>query len=198
MIYLIRHGLTQANKENRFAGRTSEPLCTEGVSRLREVAKELHSAAIDRIFCGPLPRTRQSAVLISQACGAAVESREGLNEIFLPHWDGLTKDEIREKFGPEYPTWLSQPASFQVEGCETLEDVMKRAVACVKEIASSHPADTVLLVTHLIVARCLLLYDRKLPLARFRSIQVANGEIVPLRQFSSPSSFTVDIPVSQR
>ena len=187
MIYLIRHGLTQANKENRFAGRSSEPLCAEGVSRLREVAKELQSAAINRIFCGPLPRTRQSAELIGQACSAAVESREGLNEIFLPHWDGLTKDEIREKFGQEYPTWLSHPRKFQVEGCETLENVMKRAVDCVKEIVSSYPGKTILLVTHLIVARCLVLHERQLPLAQFRSIQAANGEIVPLHHFS-PSS----------
>ncbi|MEA3547871.1 MAG: histidine phosphatase family protein [Thermodesulfobacteriota bacterium] len=180
MVYLIRHGLTQANKENRFAGRSSESLCAEGSSQLREVTKKLQSAGINRIFCGPLPRTRQSADLISQACGAAVESREGLNEMFLPHWDGLTKDEIRGKFGPEYPTWLSHPAKFQVEGCETLEDVQKRAVDCVKEIVSLHPDKTVLLVTHLIVARCLILHERQLPLAQFRSIQVANGEIVPL------------------
>jgi len=180
MIYLIRHGLTRANKENRFAGRSSEPLCTEGISRLREEAKELQPAAINRIFCGPLPRTRQSAELISQACGVEVESCEGLNEIFLPHWDGLTKDEIREKFGPQYPLWLSHPAKFKVEGCETLADVTKRAVDCVKEIVSSHPGKTVLLVTHLIVARCLVLYGRQLPLAQFRSIQVGNGEIVPL------------------
>ena len=184
IIYLIRHGLTQANKENRFAGRSSEPLCAEGVSRLREVTKELQPAGINRIFCGPLPRTRQSADLIGQACDAAVESCEGLNEIFLPHWDSLTKDEIREKFGPEYPTWLSHPGKFQVEGCETLEDVLKRAVDCVKEIVSSHPDKTVLLVTHLIVARCLVLYERQLPLAQFRSIQIANGEIVPLHHFA--------------
>lgn len=41
-IYLIRHGTTRANREDRFAGRTDEPLHAEGVmqSRLRD--------------CGPL------------------------------------------------------------------------------------------------------------------------------------------------
>lgn len=180
MICLIRHGKTQANLENRFAGRSAEPLCPEGIGQLQRMSEELKSQGFERLYCSPLPRTRQSAEIIGKVCSLAVETCEGLNEIFLPHWDGLTKDEIRQRFGSEYPTWLSQPDRFYVSGCESLLDVQKRTVASVKEIAALHGNRKILLVTHLIVARCLALFDRKLSLAKFRSIAIVNGDLVPL------------------
>ena len=100
-------------------------------------------------------------------------------DIDLPHWDGLTKDEIRHRFGNEYPTWLTTPDKFHVAGCEDLQDVQKRAVAQVEEIAV-RKEDIVLLVTHLIVARCLLLHYSNRPISYFREIKVNNGEVVRL------------------
>jgi len=179
-IYLIRHGKTAANKENRFAGRTEEPLHLEGLTPLEEVAAGLSSAGLDRVYAGPLLRTRQSAEIIARACGCSSAVLSGLNDIDLPHWDGLTKDEIRERFGPEYPTWLADPPGFQVAGCETLADVQARAVRDVEQVRAENKGLTILLVTHLIVARCLILHYRDQPLADFRSVEVANGAMVPI------------------
>jgi broad specificity phosphatase PhoE len=64
-IYLVRHGITQANKENRFAGRTTEGLHPDGAEQIRQVGKRLQGKEIGRIFCGPLPRTVQSAEILS-------------------------------------------------------------------------------------------------------------------------------------
>lgn len=179
-IYLIRHGKTAANLENRFAGRTEEPLHQEGVEHLQEVAAGLSTAGLDRIYAGPLLRTRQSAEIIAKACHCPHSVLAGLNDIDLPHWDGLTKDEIRQRFGPEYPLWLSDPQGFQVAGCETLADVQARAVRDVELVGTENAGESVLLVTHLIVARCLILHYRNQPLANFRSVEVANGAMVPL------------------
>ena len=180
MIYLIRHGLTQANIENRFAGRSSEPLCSEGIDSIKALARELKPLGFTRIFTGPLPRTVQTAEIIAGSCGVEVEISPELNEIYLPHWDGLTKDEIKRRYGREYPTWLADPAGFKVPGCETLAAVQQRAVKLVSRITHEFPAENILLVTHLIVARCLVLHDRGLEIARFRSIKIANGRLVSL------------------
>ncbi len=185
MLYLIRHGLTWANKENRFAGRSSEALCPEGISRLEELSKELRQIGLEYIFSGPLPRTVQSAEVISRFCEVDVKICPELNEIYLPHWDRLTKAEIRSQYGRQYPTWLEDPAGFKVPGCETLADVQQRAVALAEQAITDFPGKNILLVTHLIVGRCLVLYERGLGLDKFRTIKIANGRLVSLPGISA-------------
>ena len=185
IIYLTRHGVTAANKENIFAGRTTEPLHSEGVAQLMAVGRILaRQGGIKKIFCGPLPRTRQSAelaaTLLTTQGTIPVVSKEGLNEIYIPHWDGLSKEEIRKRFGPEYPLWLEDPAGFTVPGCETIGQVQARAVACLEEIFQSCAGEKVLVVSHLIVIRSLLLHYLAKPLADFRAIKVDNAQLVML------------------
>jgi broad specificity phosphatase PhoE len=179
-IYLIRHGMTLANREDRFAGRTDEPLHAEGVMQIREIGHKLREIGLAAIYAGPLPRTMQSAEILSDLCGIRCEVEAGLTDIHLPHWDGLTKEEIRQRFGRQYPTWKESPESFRVEGCETLTDVQQRAVRSVEQIRARDCGRKVLLVTHLIVARCLILHYSGRPLVHFRSIKVDNGDVIRL------------------
>jgi broad specificity phosphatase PhoE len=179
-IYLIRHGLTAANKNDVFAGRTQEPLHPEGASQVADVGRALAGRGIGRILCGPLARTRQSAEIIGDMLGVSVAADEALNEIRIPHWDGLTKEAIRAKFGMEYPTWLADPAGFFVPGCETIAEVQGRAVACVESLFHEYPGQNLLVVSHLIVVRALLLYYLARPIADFRAIKVGNAQVARL------------------
>lgn len=179
-IYLIRHGLTAANKGDIFAGRTEEPLHPEGVAQLVEVGKMLAGRGISRIFCGPLARTRQSAGIVAGLLKAPDETEEALTEISIPHWDGLGKEAIRARFGSEYPTWLDDPAGFCLPGCETIAEVQGRAVAFVETLFAGYPGQNLLVVSHLIVVRALLLHYLARPLADFRAIKVGNGQVATL------------------
>ncbi|MFO7761735.1 MAG: histidine phosphatase family protein [Thermodesulfobacteriota bacterium] len=177
-IYLVRHGKTRANKDNRFAGRTEEPLHLEGIEEITEVAEKALLIGPDLICSGPSCRTKQSAEIIAQICGLNYQVEPGLDDINLPHWEGLTKDEIRIRWGLEYSTWLETPAAFQPGRGETLFDVRSRAVSALQRVRER--GSCILLVTHLIVARCLLLYQQGRPVNDFRSVKVRNGEIIRL------------------
>ncbi|OGQ88001.1 MAG: hypothetical protein A2512_10310 [Deltaproteobacteria bacterium RIFOXYD12_FULL_56_24] len=179
-IYLIRHGLTAANKEDVFAGRTEEPLHPDGAAQLAEVGERLAGCGISRIFSGPLTRTRQSALIIGELLAVPVEAEEALTEIYIPHWDGLSKAAIRTRFGPEYPTWLENPAGFCLPGCETIAAVQKRAVAFLDALFLAYPGQNLLVVSHLIVVRALFLHALGRSLADFREIKVANGQVATI------------------
>lgn len=179
-IFLIRHGTTSANKENRFAGRTGEALHPEGSRQIKEVGLRMQGERISKIFSGPLVRTKESAKIFSDIFSVDYSIDENFNEIYLPHWDGLTKMEIREKFGPEYPTWLESPDKFHVPGCETLADVQGRAVRSIEKIFATFPGENILVVSHLIVIRCLVLHSLKKPIREFRSISIDNGSVTCL------------------
>lgn len=180
-LYLIRHGATGANLENRFAGRTPEPLHPTGIKQIQEVGTKLASCNIKRIFCGPLPRTRQTAEILQNTLNIPVTVSDGLTEINIPHWDGLTKEQIRETFGDEYPTWLNSPESFALPGCETIAEVQERGLQALQDILAAEPTGNLLFVSHLIVLRCLVLYFKDMALKDFRTVKIDNGSVVPLK-----------------
>ncbi|PIP43296.1 MAG: phosphoglycerate mutase [Deltaproteobacteria bacterium CG23_combo_of_CG06-09_8_20_14_all_60_8] len=190
-IYLLRHGATPANLEDRFAGRTEEPLHAKGLAQIKEVAATLAGQRITTIFAGPLARTRQSAAILGSLTGAPVQVEEAFNEIAIPHWDGLTKDEIRARFGPEYPFWLAQPAAFRGPGCETLAAVQERAVAGLERIMASHAGQRLVVVSHLIVLRCLALHYLGRSLMDFRKICLANGELTLISRTAATTTITL-------
>jgi broad specificity phosphatase PhoE len=181
-IYLVRHGVTQANKENRFAGRTDERLHSEGIEQMRQAGFRLQEKNIDGIFSGPLPRTMQSAEILQDILHAPMTAVAAFNEISIPHWDGLTKDEIRQQYGKEYPTWLAEPQTFMLPGCETIRQVQKRAVSGIEYLVAAHPGSNLLLVSHLIVLRSLVLFYRDMDIGKFRSVKIGNGDIFYLAQ----------------
>ena len=181
-IYLVRHGITTANKEDRFAGRTGEELHAEGIKQIGHVGEKLRSENIAAIYCGPAKRTMQSAEILGSLFNIPVSVLAELDEINIPHWDGLTKDEIRKQFGAQYPTWLSAPQDFDLPGCETLAQVQSRAVGTVNELLATAREQKLLLVSHLIVLRCLVLFFKGLAINDFRSIKIDNGSILRISE----------------
>jgi broad specificity phosphatase PhoE len=179
-IYLVRHGVTPANRENRFAGRNDEALHPEGIEQIRLLGERLQQKNIAAIYCGPAKRTTQTAAILATILSIPVTHLAGLDEISIPHWEGLTKDEIRQRHGSEYPTWLAAPQTFRLPCCETLQDVQDRAVGVVSGLLAGGRGQHLLLVSHLVVLRCIVLYYRELPLSDFRSIEIGNGAILEL------------------
>ena len=181
-IYLVRHGITQANKENRFAGRTDEELHAEGKDQIVHVAEKLKNKGVSSVYSGPSKRTVQSAEILGSILNIPFSSIDELNEIDIAHWDGLTKDEIRQKYGDQYPTWLNSPQTFSQSGCETLKQVQGRAVRAVSYLLAQNNSGNMLLVSHLIVLRCLVLYYQGLEIKDFRSIKIDNGSILQVSE----------------
>jgi broad specificity phosphatase PhoE len=179
-LYLVRHGTTPANLENRFAGRSPEPLHDDGIHQIEEVGRRLTDKRIAHIFSGPLPRTVQSAQILQRALRTPLTINDDLLEINIPHWDGRTKDDIRSRFGEEYPTWLASPDKFNLANCETLAMVQDRAIRAITRITDTEPAGNLVVVSHLIVLRCIILYFKNMELKDFRKIKIGNASIVCL------------------
>ncbi|RMG44957.1 MAG: histidine phosphatase family protein [Candidatus Dadabacteria bacterium] len=104
-LILARHGNTFSSGEKvlRVGSRTDLPLVKEGQEQARRVAQYLleNNMLPTMICCGPLKRTVQFAEIISESLKGQftlhVDSR--LNEIDYGCWEGLTNEEIIERFG---------------------------------------------------------------------------------------------------
>ena len=58
-VILIRHGITQGNKEKRFVGRLDVPLAPEGEEMARETAPLLPE--VEHLYVSPMRRCRETA-----------------------------------------------------------------------------------------------------------------------------------------
>ena len=59
-IWLIRHGMTEGNRYQRYIGKTDELLCEEGKEKL----KEFFYPEPEAVFVSPLVRCRETAEIL--------------------------------------------------------------------------------------------------------------------------------------
>ncbi len=155
-IILVRHGECQGNREGLFRGRSDFPLNEQGLIQAKELALEMKQYNPFRIFTGPLSRTKQTALAISQECHIDIEMREGINNIELGPWEGQVKQVIAREYPEQWEIWLNEPEKLSVPGIETLEHVQKRARRELDKIVKEFSGKTVIIVSHRAVLKPLI------------------------------------------
>ena len=147
-LLLVRHGATTLSAEDRFAGSTDVALSDEGRHQAARLGLRLADDAIAAVYCSPMRRTIETAALIAEAHQLAPVTRPGLREIDHGHWEGLTRQEVEQRFGLEYVRWEEDPFTVAPSGGECGVDVMARALPVVRSIIESHQGQNVLVVSH--------------------------------------------------
>ncbi len=122
-IHLLRHGMTAANVDGRYIGRTDEPLSPEGLVALLKMKEEYRYPGGCRFFSSPLTRCRQTLEVLYPGCH--VDVLEGLSECDFGEWDGKSVAELKqdERFG----RWLTGEP-MEIPGGETGEEFQQRVM----------------------------------------------------------------------
>lgn len=127
MIYVIRHGQTNMNKEGRLQGRRGLPLNEEGVRQAEYLKQQLRHIRFDYVLSSPQERAMQTAEI---ATGMACMVDLRLDVFDLGEADGLLKDEVRMA-GP-------LPDSTYYNGVEDTEQYMRRIQHFMEELQSNY------------------------------------------------------------
>src|SRR4051794_28226885 len=80
-LWLIRHGATIWNSEQRFCGCSDIPLSDQGREQAAWLADYLHSASIGIIYSSDLLRARQTAEIISHAQSVPIQVSAAWREL---------------------------------------------------------------------------------------------------------------------
>lgn len=162
-VYLIRHGEITQSAPRRFVGRTDLPLTDAGCEQMVGVGRFLTCRGVARLLCSPLARCVESACIVGQALGLVPETMPDLREIGLGAWEGLTVDEVRERFPGRYEARGRNLAGFRPPGGESFADVQRRAWP-VFELATADADEPLAIVAHGGVNRVLLCRILGMPL----------------------------------
>ena len=157
-IILVRHGQTTWNRAERFRGHADVPLDETGLVQASltaaRIAAQWQPAVI---YAGPLSRTVQTAEATAKPLNLQVQVEKELIDVDCGEWQGLTPDEVRQRWPLEFEVYLHSPAAFRFPGGEALEEARLRLTKCVEDVSGRHPDQTVVLVSHTAANRLIIL-----------------------------------------
>ena len=126
-IYLIRHGETAWNRENRIQGRENVPLSPEGIAQAEECGRAFEDISLKAVASSPLSRAVDTARAIGRVAGVRVIISQGLIERDF----GDISGKVVDIFNPEkYTTDL-----------EPLDQVAHRMLDALKELSEELKGD---------------------------------------------------------
>jgi len=141
-LVLWRHGQTTYNAEHRFQGQLDVPLNAVGRAQAQRAARHLVTLAPRQIWSSDLVRASATAGYLARLTGLEVRLDKDLRERHGGAWEGLTTEEIRQRYPEDLATW-------QPPGGETSEIVAERTAAALTRIANqSEPGSLVVVVGH--------------------------------------------------
>lgn len=173
----IRHGATDWSRERRFAGSRDIPLSPEGRRQCAALAQALAPTPLAIVYASPLARARESAQPIATAQGIDVTIESDFREMCFGDWEGLTRDEVARRFPEDYEVWRTAPERFARPGGETLAAVAERVMRGLGELRATHGGETVVLVSHGVVTRLLVLAALGLGPERLWSVEASPAGI---------------------
>lgn len=148
-LILVRHGTTIWNSEGKYQGEIDVPLSDRGRQEVKRVAERLQDEDIKAVYSSHLIRARETAEIIARPHGLPVKVIREIGEINFGEWEGLTAQEIKEKFGEEtYRIWLEDPANADISGGGRLLEFAERVVRGFNQVVQAHQEDTVVMATH--------------------------------------------------
>lgn len=190
ILYLVRHGETDHNRNSLALGRADVPLNDRGIAQASRLGEALAGEPIAAVYSSPLTRALQTAEAVASHRDVRVQVKPGLIEMDIGEADGLTFPEVRQRFPGLLETWVTADGpQHPMPGGERLLDVQKRAWDCVQSLATLHPNDTVCAVTHNFVLLSVLTTALGIDLAGFRRLRHGVAAISVLEV--GPSRFRI-------
>lgn len=147
-LIVVRHGQTLWNLQRKYQGHSDIALSDTGLKQAEAVAERLAAETIDAVYASDLSRAFKTAECIAAKHNLTVNVVPELREIKFGDWEGLTYEEISERWPGLLGKLWTTPDELQIPGGETFQQLKERAYAAIKKIVADHPDQTVAVVAH--------------------------------------------------
>lgn len=145
----LRHGLTELNRSRRTGGRLDVPLIEEGRRQAEEARANFEGTPVDVVISSSLRRAIETAEIVTGWPREKIVIEDLAVERSFGHMEGLTQDEIRERF----PFVIYVPIdhirySLNPPGGESFEALRARARAFLEKILDTYRGQRILVSSH--------------------------------------------------
>lgn len=158
-VYIIRHGLTELNKQKKVNGQIDEPLSPEGIEQAK-AGISLLPKTIKYIYTSPFLRARQTAEIINSKLKRPIFVEQGVTEIHMGSLAGNSWEEMESGLKLKKKHRSAQ-FNYHPFGGESAAEVKKRVISFLRKINNKHSDYEILIVTHGGIFRLMYLLENK-------------------------------------
>lgn len=159
-LILIRHGESEANRHDIFAGHIDPDLQNKGLKQARLTAKYIaENYKVDKIYSSDLKRAYKTAMCLAEEVNLEVIPERELREINAGKWEGMKFADLASEYPHEYSMWVNHIGRSACVGGESVEELGVRIMRALTKIAENNDGKTVAIGTHatpIRVAQCLI------------------------------------------
>ena len=157
-LYLMRHGQTAWNREERFRGQADLELDETGHRQAEAMAAKLALSGIRAIYASPMRRAIDTAEHTAKRLGLQVQVDPDFADLNFGEWEGLTPKEAIARDPETWDRWMNRPDLVKFPGGERLDDVRQRLARGLARLTAKHAGGTFAVVSHRLVSQIAVLY----------------------------------------
>ena len=178
-LIMVRHGESEANRNNIFAGNFDADLQGRGQKQAEKTAEFVaESYKIDKIYASDLKRAFKTGKAIGDLLGIDPIPDRRLREISAGKWEGVRFDDIAVKYAEDYAVWLNDMGNARCTGGESTRELGERILAALTDIAKQNEGKTILIATHATPIRVMQTYCTYGDFGRMQDVKwVSNASV---------------------
>ena len=147
-LILVRHALTVDNQKSRLSGHIDSSISEEGREQIDKITNYLKDFDIDKIYTTTSSRTKDTVKKLSELKSIEIIEKESLKEISFGDFEGLTFDEIKDKYPKEFQDMIEKGYEYKYPNGESLIDSYNRVCIELDNIISNSDDRTILICSH--------------------------------------------------
>ena len=147
-LILVRHALTVDNQKSRLSGHIDSSISEEGKEQIDKITNYLKDFDIDKIYTTTSSRTKDTVKKLSELKSIEIIEKESLKEISFGDFEGLTFDEIKDKYPKEFQDMIEKGYEYKYPHGESLIDSYNRVCIELDNIISNNDDRTILICSH--------------------------------------------------
>ena len=188
IVIIVRHGETEWNRGNIFRGTYDIPLNENGRDQASLTSDVLKGHSFDAAYTSPLSRACETAKIVLRPHEIKAVKHEGLLDMDYGEWTGKTEQDVMRKWPCEYADWVSCPHAHRPPGGTSISEVFDKSFSALKALVKRHEGGTIVLFSHRVVNKLLIIGALGLGLERFpyiiqgnccyNEIEFANNEFI--------------------
>ncbi|WP_340538082.1 bifunctional RNase H/acid phosphatase [Nocardioides sp. GXZ039] len=191
-LVVVRHGVTKHTAAKRFSGGLggdNPPLSEEGRVQIRQTGEWLAPLVgkVEAIVASPVRRTRESADILAGIFDLPVAEEPGIAEMEFGAWDGLTFEEVRDRFPDDLDAWLGS-LDIEAGGGDSFREVQVRVLAALHRLRTQYAGRTVLVVSHVTPIKTLVAHALDAPLEAVFRMELSPASVTVLSWFDDDRS----------
>jgi len=176
-LLLVRHGDTELSSDERYWGHSDVKLSTLGLRQAEGLRDFLVTHEIDAIYSSDLKRALVTAEIIASRHKTEIITCAELREINFGELEGLTFDEISQRYPEVAKSWIEGKLRLKYPGGESIREFTQRTSNFASRLMTLIPEQTILIVAHSGSLRILICHLLGIRLQHWHQLQLDFGSL---------------------